>query len=118
MPLPKRAVYRYLRTCEPVEIDVTVLSIADRLATRGSGSERAIERHLELARELLDAGLRWQAERPRPPLRGDELTRELGLRPGPQVGEILQELEEAAYAGEINSRQQALEKARELTGSP
>jgi poly(A) polymerase len=117
-PLPRRAIYRYLRTCEPVEIDVTVLSVADRLATRGKGSEQAIERHLELACELLEAGLLWQAERPRPPLRGDELTRELGLRPGPRVGAILQELEEAAYAGEINSRQQALQKAKELAGSP
>jgi putative nucleotidyltransferase with HDIG domain len=113
-PLPRRAVYRYLRTCEPVELDVTVLSVADRLATRGTGSERAIERHLELARELVRAGLSWQAEPPRPPLGGDELVRELGLRPGPRLGEILQELEEAAYAGEIGSRGQALERARAL----
>jgi putative nucleotidyltransferase with HDIG domain len=113
-PLTRRSVYRYLRTCEPVEVDVTVLSVADRLATRGKGSERAIERHLELARELLRAGLRWRTEPPRPPLRGDELARELGLRPGPRLGEILQELEEAAYAGEIDSRQQALARAREL----
>ena len=43
-PLSRRDVYRYLRACEPVEVDVTVLSVADRLATRGEAvSERAIE---------------------------------------------------------------------------
>jgi putative nucleotidyltransferase with HDIG domain len=113
-PLSRRAVYRYLRACEPVEVDVTVLSVADRLATRGTGSDEAIERHLALAREVLADALRWRAQRPRPPLRGDELARELGLRPGPRLGEILAELEQAAYAGEITSREQALAHARAL----
>ena len=58
MPLGRRAVYRYLKTCEPVAVDVTVLSVADRLATRGAGSEQAIARHLELARELVGEALR------------------------------------------------------------
>jgi len=113
-PLSRRAVYRYLRRCEPVEVDVTVLSVADRLATRGRGSDEAIARHLELARAMLGDALRWQAERPRPPVRGDELARELGLPHGPRLGELLQELEEAAYAGELASREQALHHAREL----
>ncbi len=34
-PLDRRAVYAYLSACAPVEVDVTVLSVADRLATRG-----------------------------------------------------------------------------------
>ena len=115
-PLSRRAIYRYLRACEPVQVDVTVLSVADRLATRGAGSERAIERHLELARQLLGDALAWRAERPRPPVRGDELTRTLGLRPGPQLGRLLAELEELSFAGEISSRDQALERAREMIG--
>jgi poly(A) polymerase len=32
-PLERRAIYHYLRRCEPVEIEVTVLSCADRRAT-------------------------------------------------------------------------------------
>jgi tRNA nucleotidyltransferase/poly(A) polymerase len=113
-PLSRRAVYRYLQACEPVEVDVTVLSVADRLATQGRNAPLAIERHLDLARQMLADALRWRAERPRPPLRGDELTRELGVRPGPRLGAILRELEQAAYAGEIASREQALHRAREL----
>ena len=82
MPLGRRAVYRYLRACEPVQVDVTVLSVADRLATRGRGSDEAIARHLELARQLLGEALAWREGPPRPPLRGDELARAVGLRPG------------------------------------
>jgi putative nucleotidyltransferase with HDIG domain len=115
-PLSRRAVYRYLATTEPVEVDVTLLSVADRLATQGKGSEQAIDRHVTLARQVLADALRWHAERPRPPLRGDELARALGLRPGPRLGEILAELEQAAYAGEITSPEEAVEHARALVG--
>src|SRR5437763_742586 len=82
-PLERRDVYRYLRACEPVEVDVTVLSVADRLASRGEAvSERAIESHMALARELVGAALAWRAEQTGPPLRGDELAQTLGIRPG------------------------------------
>ena len=114
VPLERRAIYRYLRTCEPVEVDVTLLSVADRLATRGKVAEQAIARHLSLARQLLGDALAWRTQRPRPPLRGDELARAVGLRPGRELGGILQELEEASFAGEITSREQAIELAREL----
>jgi poly(A) polymerase len=116
VPLERRAIYSYLRTCEPVEVDVTLLSVADRLATRGKVAEEAIARHLELARQLLGEALAWRAERPRPPLRGDELAREVGLRPGRELGDILHELEVASFAGEIASREEAIERARELVG--
>jgi putative nucleotidyltransferase with HDIG domain len=116
-PLGRRAIYRYLRSCEPVQVDVTLLSVADRLATRGRGSEDAIHRHLQLARVLLGEALAWRQARPRPPLRGDELARAVGLRPGRQLGNILGELEEASFAGEISSREQAIERARELAAA-
>jgi putative nucleotidyltransferase with HDIG domain len=115
-PLGRRAIYRYLRACEPVQVDVTLLSVADRLATRGRGSEVAIARHLELARQLLGEALRWRSVPPRPPLRGDELAEAVGLRPGRELGRILAELEEAAFAGEITSREQAIAFARSLAG--
>jgi putative nucleotidyltransferase with HDIG domain len=119
MPLSRRAVYRYLHDCEPVEVDVTLLSVADRLATRGRGSDVAIGRHLELARELLGEALAWRANPPRPPVRGDELARAVGLAPGPQIGRVLAELEEASFAGEIASADEAIEWARELlAGQP
>jgi putative nucleotidyltransferase with HDIG domain len=112
-PLSRREIYRYLDECAPVQADVTVLSVADRLATRGDGAERAIARHLELARLLMREALLWVTDPPRPPIRGDELSSALGIRPGPVVGELLHELEEASYAGEISSRKEAIEHARQ-----
>jgi poly(A) polymerase len=114
MPLSRRAVYRYLRACAPVSVDVTVLSVADRLATRGTGAGEAIEKHLTLAGQLLGEALSWVSHPPRPPIRGDELARELGITPGPRLGSILAELEEASFAGEVGTPQEAVDRAREL----
>jgi hypothetical protein len=114
MPLDRRTIYRYLRDCAPVQVDVTVLSVADRLATRGDRSAEAIAKHLELADLMLGEALAWLADPPRPPVRGDELARVLGVAPGPQLGQILAELEEASFAHEIEGRDGAIEHARQL----
>jgi poly(A) polymerase len=114
-PLDRRAVWRYLRATEPYSPDVTVFTVADRLATRGKNAEPAIRAHLELAREVLGPALARRAEGPRAPLlRGDELARELGLRPGRELGELLAQLEEERFAGAIRTREDALRRAREL----
>jgi putative nucleotidyltransferase with HDIG domain len=113
-PLDRRAIYRYLKRTSPVEVEVTLLSCADRLATRGRNAERAIDAHLELADELMAAALQWRSGPPRPPLRGDELAAALGIEPGPELGRLLAELEEAAYAGEVTDRDQAVQLARRL----
>jgi poly(A) polymerase len=118
MPLGRRAVYDYLHTCAPVGVDVTVLSVADRLATRGDNSERAIALHLQLARELLPEALAWVADPPRPPVRGDDLARALGIKPGPVLGSLLQELEAARFSGELETREEAIERARQVMGNP
>jgi poly(A) polymerase len=112
-PLAKRAVYRYLSACTPVEVDVTVLSVADRLATLGRNSEVAVAKHVELAREILPAALAYHADPPKPPIRGDRLAKEIGLTPGPRLGELLAELTEASYAGEIATEAEAVSYARE-----
>ncbi len=114
-PLARRTVYSYLHACDPVEVDVTLLSVADRLATRGDGAQRAIDAHLALARGMLGDALRWRSEGPpRPLVRGDELAAELGIPAGPGLGELLDELAAAQYAGEIVTREEALARAREL----
>jgi poly(A) polymerase len=117
MPLDRRAVYAYLHACEPVAVDVSLLSVADRLGTRGRGAQEAIAKHLELARQLVAQGLSWRAAPPRPPIRGDRLAQALQIAPGPRLGELLRELEAAAFAGEISSEADAVDRARELLGS-
>jgi len=119
-PLSRRAVYRYLRACEPVEVEVTLLSCADRLATRGRRHAPAIAAHLELARELMPEALAWRAGggAPRPPVRGDELAEELGIERGPELGRLLEALSEARFAGEAGDRARALDLARRLRDNP
>ena len=118
-PLARAAVYRYLTTCDPVEVEVTVLSCADRLATRGRGAEAAIEAHLELAREMMPHALRWRAEGPpRPPVRGDELAAAVGIDPGPELGELLARLRVACFTGEVATRDEAIAYARRLRNNP
>jgi poly(A) polymerase len=114
-PLARESVFGYLRACEPVEVDVTLLSVADRLATRGAKARESIDAHLRLARAMLADALYWRAQegRPQPPLwRGDELAHELGIPLGPHVGELLEALARAQYAGKVQTKAQALDFAR------
>jgi poly(A) polymerase len=116
-PLTRRALYRYLRTCEPVEVDVTLLSVADRLATRGRKADESIARHLDLAREVLPEALAWRARgRPEPLVRGDRLAAELRIGEGPEIGRLLSAIEEARFAGEVRTPDEALHLAVRLHG--
>jgi putative nucleotidyltransferase with HDIG domain len=119
-PLPPRRVHEYLRATEPVAADVTLLTVADRLSARGNGplaTEEAIEAHLTLARQMLADAFDWRRDGPPAPLlRGDELAAALGVSAGPEIGELLAELEAAQYAGEVGTREEAVELARRLRG--
>ena len=54
---------------------------------------------------MIAAALDWRRDGPPAPLlRGDELAAELGIEPGPELGELLAELEAAQYAGEVQRR--------------
>jgi hypothetical protein len=108
-PLDRRELYRYLDACDPVWVDVTLLSVADRLATRGARAEQAIGRHLELARSVLGEALAWQSHgRPPALVRGDQLAAALGLAPGPLLGELLAAIAEEAFVGELRSAEDAI----------
>jgi poly(A) polymerase len=114
-PLSRRTVFSYLRATDPVEVDVTLLSVADRLATRGDRAEEAIAAHLAVAGGMLGDALRWRAQGPPAPLlRGDELARELAIPTGPRLGSLLEQLAEAQFAGEVATREQALAYASAL----
>ena len=78
------------------------------------------------SRSHLDAGARAgrarrspgaRGDRPRAPVRGDELIAELGIEPGPEVGRLLEAIDEAAFAGEVSTREEALALARRTAGS-
>jgi poly(A) polymerase len=117
-PLSRRRIYEYLKTCEPVAADVTLLTVADRLSARGGGptaTDEMIEAHLELAREVLPAALDWHRDGPpRAPIAGDELAVAVGIEPGPELGRLLGEIEAAVFAGEVETAEQAIEYANRL----
>jgi putative nucleotidyltransferase with HDIG domain len=115
-PLSRRTVFDYLQATSPVEVDVTLLSVADRLATRGERASESIEAHMRLAHPMLADALRWRSQGPPAPLwRGDELAATLEIPAGPRLGTLLHELARAQYAGQIATREQALAHARRLT---
>jgi putative nucleotidyltransferase with HDIG domain len=113
-PLSLRQIDRYLRLTAPSEAEVIVLTVADRLATRGPRTSRsAITRHLALAREVMDVHFtlldRGPPERL---LSGDEIARALGRAPGPWLAALLDALREGQVVGAIRTREQALRFAR------
>ena len=112
-PISRDELFSYLSACGPVTADVTLLSAADRLATRGARSEEMIEAHLELVRQVLGEALCWHRDGPpRAPLRGDELAAALGIPEGPLVGRLLACVSRACFNGEISTRAQAIAYAR------
>jgi len=116
MPLDRRQIFSYLDRTQPVAIDVTLLTVADRLAARGSAqvaSEEMVANHMELARQMIGHGLDWESDGPpKQFLPGNELAEQVGIETGPKLGEVMQELAAARYAGEINDANEAVEHAR------
>ena len=111
-----RAVYRFFRDTSEVGIDTLYLSLADHLATRGPLLDPAGWREHT---GMVDRVLAQRAEeRTRPPqakvVDGHDLMDVFGLPPGPRLGELLEAIREAHAAGEIDTRQEALDYARNL----
>lgn len=113
-PLSLRQIDRYLRSTAPAEIDLLVLSVADRLATAGvRTTESAIGRHLVLAREVLAVHLDLVDRGPiRPFVDGAEIARVLERAPGPWLSEILEALREEQLVGALTNPAAAVEFCR------
>ena len=114
-PLDRRAVYRYLTRTYPVEVEVTLLSCADRLATRGKNADRAIDAHLELAQELMPAALEWRRNGP-PSCRcaATSWPRGSGSSRGPSWAACWPSCERPPTRARSASRDDAIEIARRL----
>ncbi|MCX6372190.1 MAG: HD domain-containing protein [Actinobacteria bacterium] len=98
-PLTRRALARYRRDVSPWVFESVVVSLCDRLATRGEKTSPAsMARHYRVARSVWTAV--GKAPVPRV-LGGDEVMELLGLEPGAAVGRALDALDEEVEAGEI-----------------
>lgn len=111
----RRAVYRYFRATGKAGLDIGLLTIADHLGTFGEPDlGDSWERLLELVDRLFGHYFEAYDETIAPPplLSGSELIAALELEPGPIVGRLLRLIEEAQAAGDISTREEALELAR------
>jgi len=104
-PLTRRALARYRRDVDPWVFESVVVSLCDRLATRGEKTSLAsMARHYRVARSVWTAVSKAPAPQM---LSGDEVMELLGLEPGIAVGQALDALEEEVEAGEIATAQEA-----------
>ena len=64
---------------------------------------------------MIAEALAWRRSGPpRAPIRGDELASELGIEPGPDLGRLIGEIEAAVFAGEVSTREEAVDLARRV----
>lgn len=112
----RRAIYRFFRDAGEAGVEVTLLALADELATHGPAmSSRRWLRALEVASALLKAFLgRSEVVTPPPLVNGRDLMGALGIAPGPEVGRLLEAIREAQATGEVQTRQAALALAARM----
>jgi hypothetical protein len=94
-----------------------LLFLADQWAAQGmSPDQDQWERDVEFAAALLKDYYERHTEVISPPklISGDDLMEVFGLKEGPRLGELLEAVREAQAAGEIQTRQGALDYVRVL----
>jgi tRNA nucleotidyltransferase/poly(A) polymerase len=114
-PLSLRQIDRYLRSTSPAEVELMVLSVADRLATNGPRTTPSqIDRHLAVAREIATWHFRLVDRGPvRPLLNGAELAALLDREPGRWTSDLVDALREEQVVGLVRTVPQARRFARE-----
>ena len=109
-PPGRRAIYRFFRAAGISGIDICLLSLADTLATYGPTLPQPTWIHLvDVIRNLMEAWWEQPEEIVSPPVlvNGSDLMGQFDLKPGPQVGQLLEMIREAQAAGELHDRAQA-----------
>lgn len=118
----RRAIYRFFRDTGAAGVDSVLLSLADFLGKHGGEPPPQDEwaHHLAVCAQLLEAYFERRAERVSPPalITGHDLMSELGLAPGPRLGQLLEAVREAQAVGEVADRVSALEFARRWVEKP
>ncbi|MCE2405036.1 MAG: HD domain-containing protein [Dehalococcoidia bacterium] len=111
-----RAVHRYFRDLGDAAVDTLYLSLADHLAARGPLLDMdSWRRHAARVAHVLEMGTGPRSSQETPRLvTGHDLMAALDITPGPAIGSILDDIEEARAAGEVSSRAGALALAKRL----
>ena len=96
-------------------VGIALLSLADRRSAQGALSEDDMNDFSAGIIAIIDEFYQQLKKPKRPPLlTGSDLINEFGLKPGPEFREILEQLAEAQYIGETNSRDQAIELVKKI----
>jgi tRNA nucleotidyltransferase/poly(A) polymerase len=106
----RRAVYRFFRDTGEAGVDICLLSLADTLATYGPELPQDVWlAQIDTVRALLSAY--WEENEkkiaPEALISGRDLIDGFKMKPGPQIGDLLEALREAQAMGEVNDRGQA-----------
>jgi poly(A) polymerase len=106
----QRAIYRYFRDTGTAGIDILFLSLADHLAARGPDldKEQWIWHTGQVNCILVDCFSREGVVTPLKLIDGHDLINLFGLKPGPELREILESVKESQAAGEVTTREEAL----------
>jgi tRNA nucleotidyltransferase/poly(A) polymerase len=106
----RRAIYRFYHDLGDMGPDCTLLSLADSLATRAAQPDvETWRRRVAATSMLLEAYFRARTEQvaPAPLMNGRQLMAESGLKPGPHVGKLLDDLREAQAVGDVTTLEDA-----------
>jgi tRNA nucleotidyltransferase/poly(A) polymerase len=112
----RKAIYRFFRDAGEAGIDLVLLGLAD---LRGTRDHTLTQEHWKTALNLAGILLENYWEKPEetvaPPrlLDGHELMKELNLEAGRIIGQLLEAIREEQAVGNIKTREQALDFARE-----
>ena len=100
-------IYRMFRQYGESMLDICILGLADTLGKfQQTPPEEYWQKELDAARLLLEAWFEKHSEWISPPrlVDGNELMHLLALKPGSEVGEILEQVRELQAAGQIKTR--------------
>lgn len=116
--------HRFWRPLGEAGVDACLLALASYNADAGLTAPTGERQDnwialIERARALLDAYYLHHdtVVQPPPLVDGSLLQRELGLKPGPRIGHLLDQVREAQVTGAVSSTEEALALARELLKS-
>lgn len=111
-----RALYRFFRDTAGEGLGLLLLHLADAWATRGPATTpEAWAATVRRVVYVLERHLQAPAVAAPPKLiSGHDLMSRFGLSPGPLIGRLLEAVREAQAAGEVTTKEEALEYARRL----
>ena len=111
----RKAIYRFFRDAGDAGVDLVLLGLADLRGTQGpTVTQETWTAALDIARILLENYWEKPQATVAPPrlLNGNELMSELGLAPGPIIGQLLEAIREGQATGKVEHREQAFDFAR------